>query len=160
MLKYTVWQPGRQDWWISNGWRPPRNIHTCACMHTRTHTQTITTSCSCSEEGKKKDSNSYFCTFCTLVFPLLSTVTGGGGRRDAFFIHVPWERQTDSKYVRYCVVYYWFGLFIIHTLSLQPPLHLSPSLSPAPVISVSGNLKIQILNLKLLFYFIQIKSSI
>lgn len=81
-------------------------------------------------EGKKKIATLIFVPSYALVTPLPPPLhcdrglVGGGGewRGGLLFSSIsPENPRPDSKYVRYCVVYYWFGLFIIHTLSTTPP---------------------------------------
>lgn len=161
MLKYRVWQPGRQAWWISNGRRPPTNVHTCA--HTDTHTakasmQTITTSWFTLRRGEKKAERVLFLYQLMLLSPLspLTTMTEGGEEEEegCFFHPSPlgatdltpnmWATVSfiiDSGYLKYT-----------HSLSVQPPfISLSESLFLVSLITISGILEIQIVNPKFLF---------
>lgn len=148
MLKYTVWQPGRHCWWISNGRRLTRNIHTFT--HARTHSRhaRASTPQACSNLwGMKTKTLVFFLFFLELPLLLSSPCSlqrGGDGGKEGggllFSSISPENPRTSSKYVRHRVVYYWFELFIIHTQSLAhhtPPSHRNTHISLVLTVSAA-----------------------
>lgn len=132
MLKYRVWQPGRQGWWISNG-RVSLVKYTCGHMHTDMRANQ-------NHNWFMLRGSPYFCTIqrpCT-PHPLSETEEVGGG---LLFSSLPPEgHQPYSKYVRYYVIYYWVELFIIQTLSEFPATPFNIFASRVQLIFIFGDL--------------------
>lgn len=87
MLKYRVWQPGRQDWWISNG-RVSLVKYTCRHMHTDMRANQ-------NHNWFMLRGSSYFCTIqglCPLLLLLSETEEVGGGLPFSFI--PPWGTPT------------------------------------------------------------------